>query len=160
MTCFVGLDVSMEETAYCAQNAEGRVLGQGKTVTLLSAAPKVVVCDIATTGQVGGNQILEGGAPEDSHGVLAEDIYDVGPRDPRRGTGLGAVVVEQLGKGAAPFLPLDPGNKSGDVVRRGQGGWLRSGWPWMAYRGFTRGKGLGAENGILSVDLTGKRLTR
>jgi hypothetical protein len=33
MTCFVGLDVSMEETAYCARNAEGRVLGEGKTVT-------------------------------------------------------------------------------------------------------------------------------
>ena len=33
MTCFVGLDVSMEETAYCARNAEGRILGQGKTAT-------------------------------------------------------------------------------------------------------------------------------
>ena len=33
MTCFVGLDVSMEETAYCARNAEGRILGQGKTPT-------------------------------------------------------------------------------------------------------------------------------
>ena len=33
MTYFVGLDVSMEETAYCARNTEGRVLGQGKTAT-------------------------------------------------------------------------------------------------------------------------------
>ncbi len=33
MTCFVGLDVSMEETAYCARNAAGRILGQGKTPT-------------------------------------------------------------------------------------------------------------------------------
>ena len=33
MTCFVGLDVSMEETAYCARNAEGRILGQGKVPT-------------------------------------------------------------------------------------------------------------------------------
>ena len=33
MTCFVGLNVSMEETAYCARDAEGRVLGQGKVPT-------------------------------------------------------------------------------------------------------------------------------
>jgi transposase len=33
MACFVGLDVSMEETAYCARDSEGRVLGQGKTAT-------------------------------------------------------------------------------------------------------------------------------
>ena len=33
MTCFVGLDVSMEETAHCVRNAEGRILGQGKTAT-------------------------------------------------------------------------------------------------------------------------------
>jgi transposase len=33
MSYFVGLDVSMEETAYCARNTEGRILGQGKTVT-------------------------------------------------------------------------------------------------------------------------------
>ncbi len=33
MSCYVGLDVSMEETAYCARDSEGRVLGQGKTCT-------------------------------------------------------------------------------------------------------------------------------
>ena len=33
MSCFVGLDVSIEETAYCARDSEGRVLGQGKTAT-------------------------------------------------------------------------------------------------------------------------------
>jgi hypothetical protein len=80
--------------------------------------------------------------------VLAEDIYDVLPLDTRRGTGLGAVAVEQFGQGVAPLIPLCPGNKSGDVVRRRQVGWLRSRWPWMVYRGSARGKGLGAENGI------------
>jgi hypothetical protein len=45
MTCFVGLDVSMTETAYCIRNAEGCILGQGGTATgpdasaLLAAAP-------------------------------------------------------------------------------------------------------------------------
>jgi hypothetical protein len=33
MSCYVGLDVSMEETAYCARDSEGRVLGHGKTCT-------------------------------------------------------------------------------------------------------------------------------
>ncbi len=33
MTCFVGLDVSMEETAFCVRGAEGRILGQGKVPT-------------------------------------------------------------------------------------------------------------------------------
>ena len=33
MSYFVGLDVSTEDTAYCARNAEGRILGHGKTVT-------------------------------------------------------------------------------------------------------------------------------
>ncbi len=33
MSCYVGLDVSMEETAYCARDSEGRVLGHGKTAT-------------------------------------------------------------------------------------------------------------------------------
>ncbi len=33
MTCFVGLDVSMEETAFCVRGPEGRILGQGKTAT-------------------------------------------------------------------------------------------------------------------------------
>jgi hypothetical protein len=111
MTCFVGLDVSMEEAAYCARNTEGRVLGQGKTVTLLPATPaKVVVRDIATAGQVGGNQILEGSASEDGNAVLAEDIYDVLPLDTRRGTGLGAVAVEQVRQGVAPLFPLGPGD--------------------------------------------------
>ena len=38
MTCFVGLDVSMEETAYCARNAGGRILGQGDVVALVEKA--------------------------------------------------------------------------------------------------------------------------
>jgi len=33
MTCFVGLDVSMEETAFGVRSPEGRILGQGKTAT-------------------------------------------------------------------------------------------------------------------------------
>ncbi len=33
MTCFVGLDVSMEETAFCIRDLEGRILGQGKIPT-------------------------------------------------------------------------------------------------------------------------------
>ena len=33
MSCFVGLDVSKEETAFCVRSPEGRVLGQGKTLT-------------------------------------------------------------------------------------------------------------------------------
>jgi hypothetical protein len=30
MSCYVGLDVSMEETAFCVRGAEARILGQGK----------------------------------------------------------------------------------------------------------------------------------
>ena len=33
MTCFVGLDVSMEETAFCVRGPEGRILGRGKVPT-------------------------------------------------------------------------------------------------------------------------------
>ncbi len=33
MSCYVGLDVSMEETAFCVRGAEGRILGQGKVPT-------------------------------------------------------------------------------------------------------------------------------
>jgi transposase len=33
MSCFVGLDVSMEETAFCVRGPEGRILGQGKVPT-------------------------------------------------------------------------------------------------------------------------------
>ena len=42
MTCFVGLDVSMEETAYCVRGPEGRIPGQGKVPTdpdAIAAAP-------------------------------------------------------------------------------------------------------------------------
>ena len=33
MTCYVGLDVSMEETTFCVRGPEGRILGQGKVAT-------------------------------------------------------------------------------------------------------------------------------
>src|SRR3712207_685103 len=47
MTCFVGLDVSMEETAYCVRNAEDRIPGQGKTGT----DPDVIAAALARFGR-------------------------------------------------------------------------------------------------------------
>jgi transposase len=47
MSYVVGLDVSMEETACCARNAEGRILGQGKTV----ADPDAIAAALARFGR-------------------------------------------------------------------------------------------------------------
>lgn len=47
MTCFVGLDVSMEETAFCVRSAEGRILGQGKTAT----DPDAIASALARVGR-------------------------------------------------------------------------------------------------------------
>ena len=103
----------------------GDVVARGRA--LLPAAPaQVVVRDVAAVRQVGGEQVLEGGAPEDRGGMVPEDIGDVLHLDTCRGASLGAVPVEQRGEGAAPLLPLGPGDQPGDVVRRGQGGCLRS----------------------------------
>lgn len=47
MTCYVSLDVSMEETAFCVRGPEGRVLGQGKTAT----DPEAIVGALARFGR-------------------------------------------------------------------------------------------------------------
>ncbi|MBB5696039.1 IS110 family RNA-guided transposase [Muricoccus pecuniae] len=46
MTCYVGLDVSMEETAFCVRGPEGRILGQGKVAT----DPEAIVGALARFG--------------------------------------------------------------------------------------------------------------
>lgn len=74
---------------------------------------------------------------------------------PCRGTGLGTVMVQQLAQGAAPLVALDPSDQCG------VGGQLAPiGMTLNGLSGSARGKGWGAENGILAVNLTGKRYTR
>ncbi|MDB5374139.1 MAG: hypothetical protein JWP04_2781 [Belnapia sp.] len=81
----------------------------------LPAAPtEIVVRKIAPVGQVGGDQILEGGPPDDRGGIVAEDVRDFLHLNICRCAGLGAVVVEDFGQNTSPLLPLggagaDPG---------------------------------------------------
>jgi hypothetical protein len=58
---------------------------------------------------------------------------------------LDAVPIEQLGKGAAPLLPLGSGDQARDVVRLGQGTASHQGRTRMVHGPTGRGKGLGAE---------------
>jgi hypothetical protein len=120
----------------------GDVVARGRA--LLPAAPaEVVVRDVAAVRQVGGDKVLEGGAPEDSGGVVAEDVLDLLRRYAGAGAGLGAVALDQRGEGAPPLLALGPGDQSGDVVRRGQGGYIQSGTDSDGLPGLREGQGLG-----------------
>jgi hypothetical protein len=133
----------------------GDVVARGRA--LLPAAPaEVVVRDVAAVRQVGGEQVLEGGAPEDSGGVVAEDVLDLLRRDAGAGASLGAVALDQRREGAAPLLPLGPCDQPGDVVRRGQGGGIRSrNGTRMVYRGSARGLGGGEADPVRSVHRLG-----